>query len=75
MRSEFDAYAGSYDRALNCGLALSGDSKEYFACERVRWLAARLSLSPNTVHHYIKAIHRHFRVSSRSELLARWVGR
>src|SRR5829696_7605723 len=43
MRSEFDAYAGSYDRALNCGLALSGDSKEYFACERVRWLAARLS--------------------------------
>jgi DNA-binding CsgD family transcriptional regulator len=36
-------------------------------------IAAHLGLSPNTVHHYVKAIHRHFRVSSRSELLARWV--
>jgi DNA-binding CsgD family transcriptional regulator len=36
-------------------------------------IAAQLGLSPNTVHHYVKAIHRHFRVSSRSELLARWV--
>jgi DNA-binding CsgD family transcriptional regulator len=36
-------------------------------------IAAQMRLSPNTVHHYVKAIHRHFRVSSRSELLARWV--
>jgi SAM-dependent methyltransferase len=43
MTSEFDRYAGSYDRALNQGLSLSGESKEYFAHERVRWLAARLS--------------------------------
>ena len=43
MASEFDAYAGSYDSALNQGLALSGESKEYFARERVRWLAGRLS--------------------------------
>ena len=40
---EFDAYAGNYDSALNQGLSLSGESKEYFAHERVRWLAARLS--------------------------------
>ena len=39
MKSEFDDYAGSYDAALNQGLALSGESKEYFAHERVRWLA------------------------------------
>ena len=38
-------------------------------------VAAHLGVSPNTVHHYVKAIHRHFRVSSRSELLARWVGK
>jgi SAM-dependent methyltransferase len=43
MRSPFDDYAGSYDAALNRGLSLSGESKEYFAHERVRFLAARLS--------------------------------
>jgi DNA-binding CsgD family transcriptional regulator len=36
-------------------------------------IATRLGLSPNTVHHYVKALYRHFGVSSRSELLARWV--
>ena len=43
MKSEFDDYAGNYDAALNQGLSLSGESKEYFAHERVRWLAARLA--------------------------------
>src|SRR3984893_9601712 len=43
MQSEFDDYAGSYDSALNRGLSLSGESREYFAHERVRWLAARLA--------------------------------
>jgi DNA-binding CsgD family transcriptional regulator len=38
-------------------------------------IAGRLKLSPNTVHHYVKSLHRHFGVSSRSELLARWVGK
>jgi DNA-binding CsgD family transcriptional regulator len=36
-------------------------------------IAEQMRLSPNTVHHHVKAIHRHFAVSSRSELLARWV--
>jgi len=43
MKSKFDQYAGNYDRALNRGLALSGESREYFARERVRWLAERLA--------------------------------
>jgi SAM-dependent methyltransferase len=43
MKSQFDDYAGSYDSALNQGLSLSGEPREYFAYERVRWLAARLS--------------------------------
>ena len=38
-------------------------------------IAARLGVSPHTVHHYVKVLYRHFDVSSRSELLARWVGR
>lgn len=38
-------------------------------------IASILQLSHNTVHHYVKSIHRHFGVSSRSELLARWVGK
>jgi DNA-binding CsgD family transcriptional regulator len=44
---------------------LSGDSEKQ--------IAARTRLSRNTVHHYVKALYRHFQVSSRSELLARWV--
>jgi trans-aconitate methyltransferase len=39
----FDAYAGAYDAALNRGLSLSGESKEYFAHTRIRWTAARLA--------------------------------
>ena len=36
-------------------------------------IAVAMDLSHNTIHHYVKALHRHFKVSSRSELLARWV--
>jgi len=32
-----------------------------------------MSLSVHTVHDYVKALHSHFGVSSRTELLARWV--
>ena len=39
----FDVYARSYDTALNQGLSLSGESKEYFAAARVQWLADRLT--------------------------------
>ena len=48
-------------------LLLSGDSEKQ--------IAGKLNVSHNTVHHHVKAIHRHFNVSSRSELLARWVGK
>jgi len=37
-------------------------------------VAAALALSPHTVHDYVKALHRHFGVQSRSELLARCLG-
>lgn len=36
-------------------------------------IAKKMRLSPNTVHHHVKALYRHFDVSSRGELLARWV--
>ena len=36
-------------------------------------IAEFMRLSRNTVHHHVKALHRHFGVSTRSELLARWV--
>lgn len=35
---EFDRYAENYDAALAKGLAVSGESKEYFAERRVQWL-------------------------------------
>lgn len=38
-------------------------------------VAAELRLSPHTVHEYVKALHRHFGVSSRSELLAHCLSR
>jgi DNA-binding CsgD family transcriptional regulator len=40
---------------------LAGDSEKQ--------IASKLKLSHNTVHHYVKSIHRHFDVSSRAELL------
>jgi SAM-dependent methyltransferase len=36
---EFDFYATDYDEALSQGLAVSGESKDFFAAGRVRWLA------------------------------------
>lgn len=50
--SAFDVYARSYDAALQRGLVLSGESKEYFARERVRILSqalARLGLRAGAV--------------------------
>ncbi len=36
--SNFDDYAGSYDRALALGLAATGEDRNYFARRRVEWL-------------------------------------
>lgn len=44
-----------------CGLARGKSEKQ---------LAADLGISPHTVHDYVKSLHRHFGVQSRSELLA-----
>ena len=52
---EFDAYAADYDAALAQGLAVSGEDKMYFACERLAWLAAclrALGEQPTTVMDY-----------------------
>ncbi|XXX81759.1 helix-turn-helix transcriptional regulator [Sorangium sp. So ce134] len=37
-------------------------------------IAAELRISPHTVHDYVKALHRHFGVQSRGELLALCLG-
>jgi SAM-dependent methyltransferase len=42
-RAEFDAFAGAYDEALHRGLKFSGETKEFFAEGRVRWLRCRLT--------------------------------
>lgn len=36
--AEFDAYAVNYDSALNQGLSLTGETKEYYADGRVQWM-------------------------------------
>lgn len=48
-------------------LLLAGDSEKQ--------IARKLSISPHTVHAYVKSLYRTFNVSSRGELLARWVKR
>ncbi|TWU29951.1 response regulator transcription factor [Bythopirellula polymerisocia] len=50
-------------QTLHC--LLEGDSE--------RQVASRLGISPETVHQYVKQIYRHYMVSSRAELLARWL--
>lgn len=37
--AEFDRFADNYDDCLNDALAASGETKEFFAWERVQWLA------------------------------------
>jgi DNA-binding CsgD family transcriptional regulator len=46
---------------------LEGDSEKQ--------AASRLGLSTQTVHQYVQALYRHFRVSSRSELMAHFLRR
>ena len=41
--AEFDAYAANYDEALQRGLDLTGETKDYFAEGRVSWLRQRLA--------------------------------
>ncbi|MGH7703730.1 MAG: class I SAM-dependent DNA methyltransferase [Gemmatimonadales bacterium] len=40
--AEFDAFAESYDRELEAGLAIAGENKLYFARGRLQWLSRRL---------------------------------
>jgi len=40
--SEFDRFADTYDAEINQALSVSGETKDYFARERVRWLEKRL---------------------------------
>src|SRR3954471_15699141 len=45
MSAEFDQFAGNYDAALNEGLKFTGESRTFFAEERMRWLGRRLNKS------------------------------
>ena len=42
-RPQFDAYAADYDAALERGISVSGEDKEFFARGRVHWLARQLA--------------------------------
>jgi DNA-binding CsgD family transcriptional regulator len=44
---------------------LSGDSEKQ--------AAAKMGVSPHTVHVYVKTLYRRYNVSSRGELLSKWV--
>lgn len=49
---EFDAFADEYDEALEQGLKLSGESKDFFAEGRILWMKRRfseLSFSPSSI--------------------------
>jgi DNA-binding NarL/FixJ family response regulator len=43
--------------------------------ESEKQIAARMELSKHTVHEYVKALYKRFSVSTRAELLARWVSK
>lgn len=36
---QFDHFAEDYDGALNEGLSVTGETKDYFAQKRIQWLA------------------------------------
>lgn len=59
--------------------ALTSRTRQVLLCllegDGDKQIARRLGITPHTVNQYVKQIHRHFRVTSRSELLARWIRR
>ena len=51
----FDEYSENYDAALNEGISVTGEVKDYFARRRVEWLARslqQLSEQPKSVMDY-----------------------
>ena len=70
-------YQGDVLLATRGGMSVSPRQRQVLdyllAGHGEKQIADKLRLSPNTVHHHIKALHRHFGVSTRSELLAKWV--
>jgi SAM-dependent methyltransferase len=46
----FDAYAVDYESSLQQGLSVSGESSDYFASGRVRWLRRRLMQMDSSLH-------------------------
>jgi trans-aconitate methyltransferase len=44
VKTDFDAYAATYDAALAQGLSISGEDRNFFAGARIRWLARCLNL-------------------------------
>ena len=52
---EFDSYATDYDDALNKGISISGEDKNFFAKGRVEWLAGglqKLGMIPGRILDY-----------------------
>lgn len=52
LAAPFDEIAEQYDAVLNEGLSVTGETKDYFARARVRWLHGRLSalgVSPRSI--------------------------
>jgi len=47
--------------------------RQLLAGDAEKQVALKLGLSPHTVHQYAKLLHRHFRVSSRAELLSQFI--
>jgi SAM-dependent methyltransferase len=44
MSSQFDSWADDYETAVAQGLEVTGENRQYFARERIDWLASRLGL-------------------------------
>ena len=50
-KKSFDEFAAEYDTALNRGLSVSGENKDYFARRRIEWLRNRLRNNVARVEH------------------------
>jgi SAM-dependent methyltransferase len=50
-KKSFDEFAAEYDTALNRGLSVSGENKDYFARRRIEWLRERLRNNMARVEH------------------------
>ncbi len=54
----FDRFADDYDHALNQGISISGEDKDFFANGRIVWLSGLLAVQDPALPTFLRSLNR-----------------